>query len=49
MVLVRIIFKTWESQSFLAFTMNEAESLVDGYDSKDLRSVHFYPNYKESI
>lgn len=47
MVLIRIVFKSWESHSFLAFNMVEAESLVDEYDIKDLRSVHFYPHYNE--
>ena len=49
MVLIRIVFKTWEQQKLVAFTMSEAESLVAEYDTKDLRSVHFYPNYHESM
>lgn len=47
MVLIRIVFKNWESHSFVTFDMVEAESLVDEYDIKDLRSVHFYPHYNE--
>lgn len=45
MVHIRIIFKTWETQNFLAFTMSEAYSLVDEFDYKDIISVHYYPNY----
>lgn len=47
MVLIRIVFKTHEVQKFVAFTMAEAYSLVDEYDSKKLISIHFYPNYYE--
>lgn len=47
MVLIRIVFKSYEVQKFVAFTMAEAESLVDEYDSKDLLSVHLYPNHNE--
>ena len=47
MFLIRIVFKSHEVQKFIAFTMAEAESLVDEYDSKNLISIHFYPNYNE--
>lgn len=45
MVLIRIVFKSHEVQKFVTFSMAEAESLVDEYDSKNLISIHFYPNY----
>ena len=45
MVYIRIVFKTWETQKFCAFTMSEAYSLVDEFDYKDILSVHYYPNY----
>lgn len=44
MVRIRIVFRTWETQNFLAFTMSEAYSLVDEFDYKDIISVHYYPN-----
>lgn len=47
MVLIRIVFKSHEVADFETFDMCEAESLVDEYDSKNLFSVTFYPNYKQ--
>lgn len=46
MVLIRLVFKSHEVQKFVVYSMAEAQSLVDEYDSKDLISVQFYPNYK---
>lgn len=43
MVVVRIRFKSHESKSFLAFSMNEAFELVSEYDSNNIISVHVYP------
>lgn len=47
MVLVRFVFKSHEVQKFVTFSMAEAQSIVDEYDSKNFISIHFYPNYNE--
>lgn len=47
MVLIRIVFKSYEKQSFVAFSMSEAYSLVDEFDYSKLLSIHYYPNYHE--
>ncbi len=46
MVSVRIVFKSHEDVKFLAFSMAEASEVVNGYDVKNIMSVHFYPNYQ---
>lgn len=46
MVSVRINFKSHNVERFLAFSMAEAEEVVNGYDINSIISVHFYPNYE---
>ncbi len=46
MVSVRINFKSHKVEKFLAFSLSEAEEVVNGYDANSIISVHFYPNYQ---
>ena len=44
MVDIRIIFKDWHSANFVAFSLAEAFTIVQEYDSDSIISIHIYPN-----
>lgn len=46
MVSVRINFKSHNVVRFLAFSMAEAEEVVNEYDINSIISIHFCPNYE---
>lgn len=44
MIDIRIVFNDWHSTNFVAFSLSEAFTLVQEYDSTSIISIHIYPH-----